>query len=519
MGKIGETKKSNFWEDFLGGLEKGWEIAEKVIPFFGLHSRHARGPNGEPRTSSISGSVKGKGWVGIAQPTTIRGPGAPKIRMVKDGVYELTHQGELTALSKVDSNGDNFVRGDVIFSIALNPEVEEWLSAMAKFEKYRFVDVAVTYIPSCPTTVSGKIIGWFESDVDNPELEGEGEESIRRAMSSDSAAEVDIWTQHTWVKSFRIEDDEWWYCGSSFHEARLAYQGRFSIMAGVDLDDADLPTTLGDLIVTYRIELTVPNLNNGFSNGASIFYYSTTATEDNWFTGVAAQQRYDDGSDPAVVVPDALVCKFDSSVLYPPAGYWSIDVWVVKLGGSLPDVSTSLVGNARALYMGTATSHDTAVYNWVKNGAATHMSCSGLYAIPDSNSGVTFKCASGSAALDQVWVNVQCLGGALPYFSEQSAIATLTQAVRKAGIAVPTRMPNPRMNGRWLTPWQPPVRVGKSSRPTSKGKEKLPPTRSATTSSSATTSTTITCEPTDTDVARFYASYGAKTAAVSKDRR
>jgi hypothetical protein len=189
-----------------------------------------------------------------------------------EGTTVMIHEGELTNLLKYDDSEVDYSRGDTMYSIAINPDIEEWLSAVGKYSKYRFKDIAVTYSPAVPTTVSGKLIGFFETDIDDPLLGDDGEETIRRAMANVTAAQVDIWTQHTWLKSFRHEANDWWYTGSTYHEPRTAFQGRFVLIAGSDMTDEELPESLGDLTVTYRVEMMTPDLNIASTSGNQVAY-------------------------------------------------------------------------------------------------------------------------------------------------------------------------------------------------------------------------------------------------------
>jgi len=447
-------KENSFWEDLFGGITKGIELGEKLLPFFGYHGQHSARTG---LTTSVSTS-KG-GWVGMAKPSIVRGPGAPKIRQVGDR-FVVTHQGELAELLKNDDDGIPYERGDVMYDIALNPEVEEWCGAIAKFEKFRFRNIAVTYVPAVPTTASGKLIGWFESDVDNAELGGNGEESIRRAMSTSTSAQVDIWTTHSWVKSFRTEDDQWWYCGSNFHEARLAYQGKFTVMAGSEMNEDELPDSLGDLIVTYEIEFTVANINNGIIPGTSASYVSSaTASHDALFLGLVAQRQIDKGSTPDNIVPDGVEIRTNvaGSQLYLPPGYWHVDL-LLQAGADLGTFEWAVGGGSRFLRPNDGYDDESHVVNSTGHDIAAMCTL----AMVDGGY-LTATTTNAVHNIGTVNLRVCSMGGALPYESDLITLRRLNATLDKLGIKAP-QLPVTYGGRQLKSRWCPVVYRGKSSR-------------------------------------------------------
>lgn len=423
----GPEKEKNFWEELLAGFGKGVEIASNLLPFFG----HGR-TRGAASVSSASG-----GWIGNVKPTVVRGTGFPKIRQKGEGVVEITHQGQLTQLLKVDDGGEDYARGDTMYSIAINPEIEEWLGEVDKYEKFRFLDVAVTYIPAVTTECSGKLVGFFESDIDNPTMGGEGEESIRRAMSNNTAAQVDVWVNHTWVKSFKGEDaSKWYYVGASYHEARLAYQGRFSLMAGSDMTDANLPTSLGDLIVTYRVEFTVPNLNNGDVGGQSVEYYSSGGGVPNGpFPGLTACDIYDVAVDPDYQIPHYFdVNSINDCTFYPTPGYYLVAFRLYGAGANMGTVVQTLGGGTREIYWGP-----TKANTWSSCVVGSTDACAySALCFPEGGYiTITYTTADqkeGSpkpTSLSSSYITFTCLGGALPYISESESIRSIVSSGKR----------------------------------------------------------------------------------------
>jgi hypothetical protein len=325
----------------------------------------------------------------------------------------MIHEGELTNLLKYDDSEVDYSRGDTMYSIAINPDIEEWLSAVGKYSKYRFKDIAVTYSPAVPTTVSGKLIGFFETDIDDPLLGDDGEETIRRAMANVTAAQVDIWTQHTWLKSFRHEANDWWYTGSTYHEPRTAFQGRFVLIAGSDMTDEELPESLGDLTVTYRVEMMTPDLNIASTSGNQVAYTTSGGGVYNapW-ANLLEQSKWDDEVDPDYQIPDGFAVKCTGDVRFePPIGYYRVCASITGTGLGAWQITPG--GGARYVKNGPARNADEVD---MVNATATVACCHFTMAFPEG-AYVDLKLAA-MTTFSGGNISFEDIGGAIPYVSD-----------------------------------------------------------------------------------------------------
>jgi len=312
----------------------------------------------------------------------------------------------------------------MMFSIALNPNVEEWLSKVCNFEKFRFSRIAVTYESGVPTTATGQLIGWFQTDVDDPEIGGNDEESIKRAMACSTAAQVDIWTPHTWFKSFKGDNADWLYCGADYHDARLAYQGKFNLMAATDMTDATLPDVIGHLIITYEIQTMTPNISNGVNQGSQICYESGAATSIAPFASMHADSLWDTALSPDYQVPDGFDVKItNDTTLEPPVGYYSVDLFCVSTSNNAPAWSLTFGGGARYLYNGP--SHNIGSNTLISNSNSCLYSA--LLAFP-AGSTISATVTNGGN-LSTVRVRFQSLGGAIPYSSSAAMMRYIVSSL------------------------------------------------------------------------------------------
>jgi hypothetical protein len=257
------------------------------------------------------------------------------------------------------SGAASFLRGDLMFSIPLNPKVELWCQRLAAFERFRFVNVAVSYCPNVPTTAGAKICGYYESDIESPIIVGEGEATIRQVMSHEGASMVDIWTGHSWVRS-ASSDQEMFYTGSSNHEPRLANQGMFSVVAGTDMDDVNLPAILGDLTISYEIEFAKPSLGDSDYGEETVFGSSMVGCTAALPFGDAIKffAQYDPSTTE--VFSDTVPVAYDpvTGHMRVPRGYYHFEVQFT--GSAETQVTATLGGLYRLLQYRVDSTH---IYN------------------------------------------------------------------------------------------------------------------------------------------------------------
>jgi hypothetical protein len=404
------------WANIVKYLTQGFDVGQKImkiLPFLSTGG-FAKGSTGVSANN---------GWIGMVKPSIMRASPPPDISRTGD-IYTITHRGQLSTLCK-NCDGATAMRGECLFDIDITPTIESWLQRMSAFEKYSFTDIAVTYIPNVPTTVGAKILGFFQWDVDAPLNYGQGEETIKVAMAHQSAAMVDVWTSHTWLFSSAGERKDWWYVDGAGHEPRLTRQGTFSIIAATDMDDANLPTTFGDLIVSYRCKFMVPEL--GSSQTGEFASYKGVSGWTNAHplgTSIEPYLTYDTSVKPSYDVADNVTMRYyvPSSGTYSgfgvcqlPAGYWIV-LYRIGATTAISGVDLHVFGGYEFLQDAETGGVDRDVhvtstvaccgYAMIKSLGLTQDDTMGFYIDVDSSTGLNYG-----------EVTVAYMNGSIPYMS------------------------------------------------------------------------------------------------------
>lgn len=249
-----KKKSSSSWWDTL--LDIGGKVLTHILPMFlggkqlqyGSMSAHS-GPR--VRTIVPANSIP------AAQPESFHPSSEPEIQSLGPGKILIRHSGLAGTLNSANDAGDYFVRGTRMYGVDLTPFIEPWLARMSAYQRFRFRNIAVTVHPSVPTLQAGRIMGYFEDDVDNPVVTGAGETTIESAASMAGAVITDVWEAHTFVKSFR--DTELYYVAQTGVEPRTSKQGRFNLVAASDFDNS-FPANIADITIAYEIILEEPVL-------------------------------------------------------------------------------------------------------------------------------------------------------------------------------------------------------------------------------------------------------------------
>jgi hypothetical protein len=406
------------WANIMKYISRGLEIGQDVLHYLPFLSSGAF-------AKGSAGVSANNGWIGMVKPSFMRASPPPDI--VRDGeVYTITHRGQLSTLCK-NCDGVSAVRGQCLFDIDISPLIESWLQRMSAFEKYAFCDIAVSYIPNVPTTVGAKILGFFQWDIDAPLNYGQGEETIKLAMAHQSAAMVDVWTSHTWMFSNAGERKDWWYVDPAGHEPRLTRQGKFSVIAATDMDDANLPTIFGDLVVSYRCRFMVPELGSTIT-GTMISLNNTVGTTTAAPLGTPPLLHYDvidDSVDPHYDVADNTTVRYfinaaGNSQFQCPAGYWLV-TW--RIGGTgLSAFNEALHGGYKYLRDGSGVAREAHV------GSATsyqgYMMFKSVGITADETVGVSFL--MGGTSVNYGEIVLTYLNGAIPYIPASEQLRRLS---------------------------------------------------------------------------------------------
>jgi hypothetical protein len=270
--------------------------------------------------------------MGIAAGCNISGSGLPFMRgPTALGEYTVTHSGVIGSLSTTDA----VQAGDLLFTVDIHPEMEEWLSTQSHFDKYRVKHAVIGFRPSCPTTTEGAIVGFYEWDVDNALTTGQGVETIKRAMSHNQAHMSAVWEATNYVYS-GLNDKEMFYVDKTGAEPRLTTQGRFSILAATDIA-AD--TELGQLEIAYEVVFLNPALRNRVNGAYCCYSGSTTGVDDDAILGeelTVSKIYYEDHLGSYEESPQNLQLRYyydgTSSAIQLPRGYYVVFLAVTGAG-------------------------------------------------------------------------------------------------------------------------------------------------------------------------------------------
>lgn len=407
--KKGSKKKETHWWDTV------LDIGASLVKFLPLI---LGGKKVQAGSVSVHSGFK-DGSIGMATPSAFKPTAEPLISSMGPGRVKVVHSGLLGSLSRAP-NGVDAVRGDKLMRVAITPDIEPWLRRVCAYQKYRFRNVAITLQPSVPTTSAGRVLGCFEADVDNPITTGEGEATVNALATSTSSVIVDIWSPHTFVKSFRDDQNEWYYASQSGVEQRTNQQGLFTLVAASDMD-ADVPDVFADVIVTYEVELDEPILAPAPELGMSANVAGATSMTVALPFGTAPTvEAYHllNSSVRGGVVPQSLPYYYENSsgsLFRFPVGYYFA---AIKLVGDMATASVTVVGSYEGLIPTNFATFVLGPSSGSVNGAVAGIAfrSSGMA----SGSGIRVV-ATGNTVTGAM-MSVASLGGVVPYINPVIAL-------------------------------------------------------------------------------------------------
>lgn len=162
------------------------------------------------------------------------------------------------------------VSGDIIYTLPLAPiclpgtdlykEAQFW-------EKWRWNKVHIHYIPSCPSTTNGALIGWAETDIGRATfgILSDGASRVREALARKSAKMFHPFTEVT-IEMARSETDKnLWYDTYIDEESELSIPSQLFIMLESGMTDPNLQATMscGQILIDYEIEFCDKSMIDG----------------------------------------------------------------------------------------------------------------------------------------------------------------------------------------------------------------------------------------------------------------
>jgi hypothetical protein len=186
--------------------------------------------------------------------------------------------------------------GDCLFSTPIHPRFfsgTRLLTLTRLYQKYRYIQLLVEYVPIVPSTQDGSLIAYFTYDPnENIFLQDDEDTRLREAMSHLGAQMFNVYTYGR--TSIHNDDSSEFYFVHIGGDSRLENQGTFNIAAGSTfsppLSTEATSITLGNLILHYEVELKERGLDEDLSDtfkGSVTLTSTTTVTLSN-FTGSTA---------------------------------------------------------------------------------------------------------------------------------------------------------------------------------------------------------------------------------------
>lgn len=177
------------------------------------------------------------------------------------------------------------------------------------YEKYRFHRFRIRYVPIANATVSGQVMGYYDTDPAEVPITTSALQAFQRGVAHYGARTNNVWEERV----FELKDDEpnrLLYCNTlSTSEAsdRQVFQARFSMLAASALT----AVALGNLYVDYEVEFNCPQIDSApvFGSGAKWTSAGTVGPTNLLGTApqIAAGTNINllrvEGDDNALIVP------------------------------------------------------------------------------------------------------------------------------------------------------------------------------------------------------------------------
>ncbi len=158
------------------------------------------------------------------------------------------------------------------------------------YEQWRFRSLVIEYVPNCPTTTAGGVVGYCTGDVSQNTSLVVGDGGVREAFSRAGSLSMAVW-EHG---KFELQSTQQkWYFTALIGEPELSIPGSFMLISNTDFTVSTTATQLGQIFVHYVIEYRVPSVED-----TSSFNYAAGAGSMN-FAGVAR------GVGDAITIPAA----------------------------------------------------------------------------------------------------------------------------------------------------------------------------------------------------------------------
>ncbi len=191
----------------------------------------------------------------------------------------------------VSSGTGTVPAGGVLFYTQLSPLTFDGsrirqLSQM--YEQWRFSHLVIEYVPNCPTTSAGGLVGYCTGDISQNTSLVTGDGGVREAFSRAGSMSMAVWEHGAFALN---ASQQKWYFTALNDTPELSIPASFQLISNTDFTVTSSATQLGQIFCHYVLEFRVPSVEDN-----SAFSYS--ASNGNLtFSGIARV------ADDAVVLP------------------------------------------------------------------------------------------------------------------------------------------------------------------------------------------------------------------------
>lgn len=173
--------------------------------------------------------------------------------------------------------GDGANPGDVVFDLKLNP-ASMAVTRMAKiaslFQKFKFTRCSLNYVPSCPATTPGSLLGFVQMDVSQDPVAGGGATLLQIAASQYGAVSTNVYAPYSWALRNIDPALSYYVDAKQSPDERLGYQGRLII-----LDVEGNVASPGSMYIEYELELFIPQMGSSVTTGTGSLAECSTGVD------------------------------------------------------------------------------------------------------------------------------------------------------------------------------------------------------------------------------------------------
>lgn len=151
------------------------------------------------------------------------------------------------------------------------------------FEQWRFNKLVIEYVPNCPTTTAGGVVGYCTGDIQQNQSLVTGDGGVREAFSRAGSLALPVWEHGAFHMNATQQK---WYYTALVGAPELTIPGSFQLIANTDFSVTTTAVQLGQVWCHYDLEFRVPSVEDtaAFSysaNNGNITFSGLTLSANN----------------------------------------------------------------------------------------------------------------------------------------------------------------------------------------------------------------------------------------------